>query len=83
MDGYNAITFPILGPTEGSFTSELQTSIFSIFRHFVKYYSSIFCPVTTKMTGSTSTVSVPLSAFKTANLDTIASIVFHLPKTGS
>lgn len=56
------ITFPIKGPTEGSFALELQTSTFSIFCPLFEY-DSVFYPVPVKMMGSTLTVSVPLGVF--------------------
>jgi hypothetical protein len=77
--GYNAITFPIKGPAGGSVALELQilTSCSGT------AYTSYFYTVPTKMTGSTITVTVPLSSFKGANLSTIGAIVFESFTSGA
>ncbi|PWW75915.1 Carbohydrate Esterase Family 4 protein [Tuber magnatum] len=64
-DKYNAITFPFKGPAGGFFTLELQTAS-SCSASYTSYYYDV-----TGLTGSTQTITVPLSSFPGANLGVI------------
>ncbi|CUS09219.1 unnamed protein product, partial [Tuber aestivum] len=64
-DRYNAITFPFKGPAGASFTLELQTAS-SCSGSYTSYYHDV-----TGLTGSTQTITVPLSSFPGANLGVI------------
>ncbi|KAG9523499.1 polysaccharide deacetylase, partial [Aureobasidium melanogenum] len=70
-NGYNAITFPIKGPASGSFTLEIQTKSACS----ADAYQSHFYTVS-DLTGTTQTITVPLSSFPGANLNAITSFVW-------
>lgn len=69
--GYDSIQFTVKGPKGGSVNVELQTKTTCA----ASSYGSVIVPVT-GLTGSTQTITVPLSSFKTANTNAISGIVW-------
>lgn len=76
--GYNTLKFDVKGPAGGSITLELQTkSACSAGSYSSSYYGI------SGLTGSTQTISVPLSNFSGANLNAISAIVWSGFQTGA
>lgn len=71
-DKYTSLTFPVKGPAGAQFTIELQTSSSCATTAYTSYFSTV-----TALTGSTQTITVPLSSFTGANLNAIRGIVFE------
>ncbi|KAB8288454.1 hypothetical protein EYC80_010119 [Monilinia laxa] len=71
-DQYNAVTFPVKGPAGASFTLELQTMSSCTATSFKSYYTTI-----NGITGSTQTITVPLSSFSGANLNAISGLLWE------
>lgn len=70
--GYNAITFPFKGPSSGtSFTLEIQTASSCASTTYNSYFYTV-----SGLTGSTQTITVPLSSFSGANLNVIKAFVW-------
>jgi peptidoglycan/xylan/chitin deacetylase (PgdA/CDA1 family) len=70
-NGYDAITFLIKGPAGASLTFEMQTKSACS----ADAYKSYFYPVS-GLTGTTQTITVPLSSFAGANANAITSFVW-------
>lgn len=71
-NGYNAISFDVLGPAGGEINLEIQTSANCSDSAYTSYYYTI-----TNLTGADQTVVIPLQSFEGANLDAIRGFVWY------
>jgi len=71
-NGYNSLQFTIKGPSAGSLTVELQTQTSCTATSYKSYFYTL-----TGLTGSSQTVTIPLSSFTGANLNAITAIVWE------
>ncbi|KAK0653513.1 putative peptidoglycan-N-acetylglucosamine deacetylase [Lasiodiplodia hormozganensis] len=70
-NGYNAINFPVKGPSGGSFALEIQTKTACSASSYTSYYYTV-----SGLTGSTQTINIPLSSFTGANADAVTAFVW-------
>ena len=70
-NGYNSVSFSVKGPAKGSLTLEIQTKASCSATSYTSKYVSV-----TGLTGSTQTVTIPLSQFSGANANAITSFVW-------
>ena len=63
-NGYNAISFTVKGPAGGSFNMEIQTKTSCTATGYTSKWHSV-----SGLTGSSQTITVPLSSFSGANAD--------------
>ncbi|KAI4598590.1 hypothetical protein KJ359_003003 [Pestalotiopsis sp. 9143b] len=71
-NGYNAISFDVLGPAGGEINLEIQTSANCSDSAYTSYYYTI-----TNLTGADQTVVIPLQSFEGANLNAIRGFVWY------
>lgn len=71
-DGLDAVSFSLQGPAGGSANLEIQTSESCSASVYTSYYYTV-----PELTGSLQTISVPLSSFTGANLDSVRGFVWY------
>ncbi|KAF2748604.1 carbohydrate esterase family 4 protein [Sporormia fimetaria CBS 119925] len=70
-DGYNSLQFTVKGPAGGSITLEIQTKSSCSASTYTSHWYGV-----TGLTGSTQTVTIPLSSFAGANANAITAFVW-------
>lgn len=70
-NGYNSVQFTIKGPAGGSATLEIQTQSSCSATSYTSYYTQV-----SSLTGSSQTITVPLSSFSGANANAVTAFVW-------